>query len=102
MFLEKKDLENLLYTIDDPYGVADLLAPQEIARLSEILYGVLQVSDFENEVEFSTWSSKVMSKIDEQLRVSQSYFGIRNIREKINFEEFLEKVYKFEKEVLTV
>ena len=100
MILDRDDIENILHIIPNSYGLIDMLAPQEVKRLSELIYDVLfQASEnarVNAHMKHEEWSKIIKRSLLESLENSKLIFGNLNLSNMLNIDELIKNMYYFE------
>ena len=98
MNITEDKIRQIFHSISDPYGLMDKLAPQEIARLTELVF--VTISEWEEKqgakprLSFDQWLPIMKGLIVDALEQSQEVFGYLNLSEMLSMDELLNQIYQ--------
>ena len=99
MQLQNLDIKNILYNVPNQRGVMDLMAPQEVDRLVDIIYGAFEQSltnsnqGIENNVGMI---NSIKSIVIEEIKNNQDAFGISELNKKLDLNTILQEIIQAE------
>lgn len=99
MYLDKTDLENLLYLVPANIEMLEIFAPQEVVRLASIIYTALsevEAEGFNLSQNFESWEGRARQKITDEILAAVEFFGDTRIIEKFDIVNTLKTFFKFE------